>query len=408
MTLPRRARPAAPGGAPSGGGPGGLSAAPAHTPPSSPPGVGAGVAPADAAVSWGSRARWGLVLGGLVAGTVYLTWSVLAVLTASVVFAYLLDRPVTWLAKKGVSRDVAFLVWLLVGAAAVVVFALVVVPVLVAQFSELATNLTPYLTRLGEQLRPYKHTIEKRIGAPVPVSVESLQAVLPEYARKLADLPNAGDVAKDVLAQVATGGAHFVVSALTLALIPVFTFYVCRDFPEIRAGADALVPPRWRGTVREIAGEIDTRVMAYVRGQALLCVILGVLYSVGLLASGIDLAVLVGMVSGFLFLIPYAGAVLGVGVACALALLKFGLDWHVLGAAATFFVVHFIESTFLTPNIVGDRVGLHPLVVMVGVVVCGNLMGVWGLMVAVPLTAAVAVLGGAIVKAWRASRFYGA
>jgi len=357
-------------------------------------------------LDWGDRLRGFAAVAVAVALALYLTWSVLTVLSIAVVLGYLLDRPVTWIAARGMSRDMAFLLLLVVGGSALTLTGVVVVPLVVHQIGDLATNFTPYLDRLVTQIAPYKAELEARLGVAIPLDLSGLTEVAPEYLRKLASLPNAGEVAQEVVTRVAGGGAQVVLTVLSFALTPVFAFYVCRDWPHIVGMVDGLVPIPWRQEVREIATEIDTRITAFVKGQMILCLIMGVLYSVGLLISGIDLAVVVGMGSGLLFVVPYVGTLVGMVLSVVLALLKFGFDWHAVACVVTYVAVQGLEGSLLTPTIVGERVGLHPMVVMIGVVVCGDLLGIGGLMIAVPLTASLSVIAAAGLKRWKASRFF--
>lgn len=355
---------------------------------------------------WRSSATW-VVLGvGGLAALVYATWSILPVLLASAALAWLLDRPVSWLAGRGLSREAGFGLVFGLGVGLLVLLGAVVVPLVVHQISDLSVNVVPYLQNLAALIAPYKADIEARIGVPLPLDVDELATVAPAYLQRLADVPNASALAGAVLQRVAGGGLQLVLGVLTYTLVPLFTFYVCVDWPTIVAAVDALIPPRNRPVVRRIVQEIDTRSVAFVRGQITLCFILGCIYSLGLWLCDIDLAVVIGMLGGALFIIPYAGTAVGGALAALLALLKFGADWHVIGAIGTFVGGQLLEGSVLTPRIVGERVGLHPMVVMVGVVVFGNLLGVWGLVAAVPLTAACSVVGGELLDAWRTSRTY--
>jgi len=348
-----------------------------------------------------------VVLGlGLGAALLWAARGVLPVLLASAALGYLLDRPVSWLARRGLSRESAVGLLFALGVALVVLGVAVVVPLVGGQVAQLSANLGVYLQNLAALVAPYKDEIEARLGVPLPVDLEDLSTVAPQYLERVAAIPNAATVAGDVLARVAGGGLQVLLSFLTLSLVPLFTFYVAAAWPTLVAGADALVPPRHRPLVRRVATEIDGRTLAFIEGQALLCLVMGVLYSIGLLICRVDLAVVVGMLSGLLFVIPYAGTAVGAGIAATLALLKFGFDWHVIGAVGTYVLVQGLEGAVLTPAIVGNRVGLHPMVVMVGVVVFGNLLGIWGLLLAVPLTAALEVLGRELLAAWRSSRTY--
>lgn len=352
--------------------------------------------------------RWPWIAFGVVVA-VALIWalrSLLAILVASIVLGWLLDRPTTWLAARGGSRGVAFGLLLAVGVTALIVAFAIVVPIVVNQIQALSVNLATYLRNVAAFVEPYRADIEARLGVPLPVDMAGLADVAPEYLRRLADIPDAQRVLKDALAGVAGGGLRMILGALTLSLVPLFTFYVCVDFPRLLLEVDSLVPERNRPLVRRVATEIDVRAIAFVKGQVTVAFALGIVYSVGLLLSGIDLALLIGLGSGALFLLPYVGPLIGASMGILLALLKFGIDWHVLVVIATYVSGQVLENTVLTPKIVGDRVGLHPMVVMVAIVVFGNLLGIWGLVLAVPVTAALSVIAGELLAAYRRSTFY--
>ncbi|MEC8423880.1 MAG: AI-2E family transporter, partial [Myxococcota bacterium] len=155
-----------------------------------------------------------------------------------------------------------------------------------------------------------------------------------------------------------------------------------------------------------VAKEVDRRLSAFVRGQITVSVIMAGLYSAGLLVVGIDLAVPVGVLSGLLFVVPYLGTAVGIVLATVLALLKFGIGWQLVQVAVVFAVVQGIEGYLLTPRIVGDQVGLHPLVVMVALIVGGSLLGIWGMLLAIPITAVLSVFGAEWLDLYRRSRVY--
>ena len=134
---------------------------------------------------------------------------------------------------------------------------------------------------------------------------------------------------------------------------------------------------------------------------------MGGLYSLGLLIAGIDLAIPVGVLSGVLAVVPYLGTAVGIGLSLVLALVEFGVDIHLVYVLLVFGGVQFIEGNLLTPRIVGDSVGLHPLVVMVAVIAGGGLLGVWGMLLAIPITAVLSVFAGEWLSLYRASRFFG-
>lgn len=348
---------------------------------------------------------WGLAGLALAGGLLYLTWSVFSMVFAAAVFAWLLHPVATAIERRVRSREVACL--LVFGGlsfffAAVV---LLVLPRVVSQIGELSANIPPYVTRLSADLGPYIAMAEARFGVQIPLNLNDLAAQVPSLLQKIS--PDVRARLQAWLQTAASGSWSIILSALSLTLLPLFTFYLLRDWPQLIALVNNAIPPRYRPTVADLAGQIDTRLSGFVRGQLTVALVLGCIYTVGQVIAGIDLAVTVGLLGGVLFLLPYLGTLIAGTLAGVLALMKFGLDWHVAVAVGTFFVGQAIEGTFLTPWLVGDRVGLHPMVVMVALIVGGNLLGIWGLVLAVPITAALAVLGGYFFQLWQSSRTFG-
>lgn len=351
-----------------------------------------------------SRVLWGVVFAAAIATIVYLTWSVLSVLLASAAFAYLLDPMVTRFQRRGWAREWGILFLLVMGLAIGTTVGLVLIPSAYRQFAELAANLVPYLDSMATRLTPLVTQVETRFDVDIPLDLRELGRNLPTYLEAMS--PDMRVRIQAILASIGTGSLQVLLAVLSVTLMPVFVFYLLRDWPKLVAGVDDLVPPRHRPLVRSIATEIDGRIGAWVRGQLLVAMILGVVYTIGLLISGIDLALTMGLLSGALFLLPYIGPWTAATVSIVLALLKFGFDWHVAVVLGTYLLGQVLENTFLTPLLVGDRVGLHPMVVIVALIVAGNLLGIWGLVIALPLTAAIDVVANEVLLRYRLSRTY--
>jgi predicted PurR-regulated permease PerM len=341
----------------------------------------------------------------IAAALLALAWSVSATLFASAVFAYLLDPPVSWLQRRGWSREFASILLGIVGLVASVGALLIVVPGVVRQVADLAGNVQPYLDRIAVNLGPRIEWAEQRFGIDIPVSIDEIREHAPEYLRSLSPDVRAG--VQDWLRRLATGGLDVVLGLLSLSLLPLFTFYLLVSWPDILGGIERGLPLRWRAGARALAIDVDLRLQAFVRGQLIVAALLGVMYTIGLLLADIDLAITVGLLSGVLFLVPYLGTGIGIVLSSTLAFLKFGLDWHVGVCVGTYVIGQALEGFVLTPVLVGDRVGLHPMVVIVALVVGGNLLGFWGLVLAVPVTATLAVIAGRVLDRYRQSRFYG-
>jgi predicted PurR-regulated permease PerM len=356
-----------------------------------------------------------LLLAGL-----YLLRGVFAVLFASIALAWLFDPFVDRLERRGHKRETGILLITVVVTLGAIGLALGLSQAVAGEFHQLSEQLVGYTDGLRENLVRFEAWIRERFGLEGAFDAEAAFQSLREQLTGASEsnagtsdggiedavksaVPTLGKLAGQAIKRVLAGGLGVVVTLVNLLLVPVFTFYLLRDWDRAIAGIDSLIPDGQRSLVRRVAREIDGRLQAFVRGQVTVCLVLGVLYSVGLVAIGIELAIAVGMVSGMLFIVPYLGTAVGIVVASALSLLAYGADWHLVGVLAVFGVVQLIEGMVLTPWIVGDKVGLHPLVVMIALLVGGNLFGIAGMLLAIPVTAAAQVLLVEWIRAYRAS-----
>lgn len=201
------------------------------------------------------------------------------------------------------------------------------------------------------------------------------------------------------------GGAVFIGN---LALFLFVTVYLLNDYDHIIAVCDDLVPPRHRPRVRRIMKRIDQQLRAFFRGQGMVCTCLGIMYAIGLLASGVPFAIPLAIFGGVASFVPYLGLVLTIGPALVLTILVHGLDWHIAGVLITFGLAQFLEGNFITPAIVGSQVGLGPVWVILAIMVFGGTMGFTGLLLAVPVAAVLKVLIEEGVDVYRASALFGA
>jgi predicted PurR-regulated permease PerM len=235
-----------------------------------------------------------------------------------------------------------------------------------------------------------------------------MEAISTEVPRLLESLsPDSRETLQGWVTHALSGSVGFLLQLLNLALLPIFAFYIVRDWDHATAWFHDKIPHRLRGTVVPLLAEIDERLSAFLRGQLTVCCVLAVLYSAGLWSvARIDLAVVVGVTSGLLFIVPYLGTAFGICAGTLLALLKFGIGVQVLYVWAVFGVVQLIEGWFLTPVVVGDKVGLHPLVVMVALLAGANLLGIWGMLFAIPVAATLSVLLTAGLAHYRKSGFF--
>ena len=309
------------------------------------------------------RISWilGLVVLGL--GTVYLLRSLFAILTASVIFAYLLDPVIDRLQLRGMRREPAIALVFCFGLISSAGLLLFVVPMVGQEFAELSTNLNGYIADLGVRAVEGQVWLEDKLGREIPVTGdELLQELLTGLNGSEVDeagsgggltelltqaAPNLGRWFGSALGSVLSGGVTVFLAVLNWLLLPVFSFYLLRDWDDLIQGADELVPLGQRTMVRDIASRIDQRLSAFVRGQILVAGAQGIIYAIGLLIAGIDLAIAVGLGAGVLALVPYLGTIVGISLASILALLKFGLSWHILAVWGTFAFAQVVEGVYL-------------------------------------------------------------
>lgn len=347
-----------------------------------------------------------------------LLWVLRPVITpiaAALAAAYFVSPVVDRLEKTGVSRSVSIVAILLFFSAAVAGVFAILIPLVGGEVERLVASAPEYWSSFNSwvdgTLRPW---VEKTFpGRTIPTTQqefwdqagENLSSLSPDIAAKSAD------IAKSAFSNV-FGILGWLLSAL---LFPVFFFYILKDFNRIKEAGFEMIPPRNRELIVSRLQEVDRVLAAFVRGQVTVCTFLAITYSVGLSFTGIDLAVVIGVVSGYAFVIPYAGTILGVVAGSAMAIVKFGLidpdfvlkiNPHLLGVWAVFGVVQFLESNVISPKIVGEQVGLHPVVMITAVIVGGTLFGFLGVLLAVPATAAGAVFWWAAWDHYKRSDFY--
>ena len=190
-------------------------------------------------------------------------------------------------------------------------------------------------------------------------------------------------------------------------ITPVVAFYMLLDWDRMVATVDSWVPREHVHTVRQIANDINASTAGFVRGQGTLCLILGVMYAIGLTAVGLNFGLVIGLFAGLISFIPYVGSLVGLVLSVGVALVQFWPDWiMVVAVAVVFFVGQFIEGNILQPKLVGSSVGLHPVWLMFALLAFGSLFGFVGLLIAVPAAAAVAVLVRFALGRYMASPLY--
>ncbi len=306
---------------------------------------------------------------------------------------YAFDPLLERLERRGISRFMGF--WIVFGsfAAGLGLLAVTAIPSLVEEFEKLSVNLNQYLDLGRQRLLPFVYRLREVLPEPLrsSESVDDLVASLPTAWSSVS-----GDTVKGLgtaLLNTITRGYNQVLTLINLALLPFIVFYLAIDLPRLHAFFLSLFPIMKRERVASVSREIDLYVSSFVRGQVIVCSILFVLYSVGLGVIGVDLWLLLGFVTGFGNLIPYVGTISGLLLSSLMALVTFGDFQHVLWVWLVFAIVQGLEGAIITPLIIGETVGLSPLVIMLSLYAGGQLFGLLGLFLAVPVAATCKVLG---------------
>jgi predicted PurR-regulated permease PerM len=325
--------------------------------------------------------------------------NILLPFVAGMALAYFLDPVADRLERLGLGRVAATVVILLVAVVALIVVALIAVPLLIEQFSAFAKNVPGYVARIqslltGQTAQWLRHLL----GSEMPDAKASLGSIATEALGWLSGL----------FKGLWAGGAALVSLAGLLVVTPVVAFYMLVDWDRMVASVDRWVPPRHRATVRLLAREMNAAVAGFVRGQALVGLCLGAYYAVGLLIVGLNFGVLIGFVAGILTFIPYVGSMTGLLLATGVAIAQFAPHWGMVAIVVAIFLVgQFVEGNILSPRLVGRSVGLHPVWLMFALFAFGSLFGFVGLLVAVPLAAAIGVLVRFALSRYLASGLYG-
>jgi predicted PurR-regulated permease PerM len=328
-------------------------------------------------------------------GLLWLLHQVLLPFVVGAALAYLLDPLANRLTKRGMSRLVAALI--ILGGFVIVLAAVlvVVVPVLANQIFALIDHVPGYVRRLQSLVSEHSW-LQGMIGGSPGVE-EPLKGLLNKSIGYLTGL----------LPTLLSKGEALLSLFSLLVITPVVAFYLLCDWDRLLQAFDDLIPLHQRKTVRGLVRDINKALSGYLHGQLLVCLILGVYYAVGLTLAGLSYGVLIGAVSGFLTFIPYVGSLTALVVSVAVALAQFFPDWtRILIVVGVVLVGQFFEGNILSPKLVGESVGLHPVWLIFALLACGSLFGFAGLVLAVPFAAAAGVLTRFVVARYRASPLY--
>lgn len=342
---------------------------------------------------------------GAVVALVVVTWlaldlfaSVLLPFVAAAGIAYVLDPPTTWLTRFGMPRRVAALLMVLGLIAALLLFALLLYPLILTQIAILFGRVPQYVQLLQGWANQEIAHLQQRFGSEV-VNDKLKELVSSQAGAMLSFLASA--VSRVI------GGGFALFNVLTLIVVtPVVAFYLLRDWPRLVRMVDSWLPRRYADVIRAQVREVDRILSAWVRGQALCCVLLAAYYIVALSLAGLDLGLIVGLAAGMLSFIPYVGSITGGVTAIGLALAQFP-NWRgVVVVAGVLVLGQILEGYVIYPRFLGDRVELSAVWVIFALFAGGAAFGFLGVMLAVPVAATIGVLCRFWLRRYLASSLY--
>jgi predicted PurR-regulated permease PerM len=349
-------------------------------------------------VSFARQMRFWIATLAVVVIVLWLLRGILLPFVAGMALAYLLDPLVRRMERWGIHRLPATLVIVAAFVIGFILLILIVAPIIGGQLAAFVENVPGYVQRLQALIADPSRPWLRRIAGDV----------VPDADKLIEDLVSQG---MGLLAAFMTSlwsGGQALISIFSLVVVtPVVAFYLLYDWDRMLAIVDGWVPLPHRPTVRMLAREMDAAIAGFVRGQSAVCLALGLFYSVSLTLTGLSFGLLIGLVAGLISFIPYVGSLTGLVLSTGVAIAQFWPEWSwILLVVGIFFVGQFLEGYVFQPFFVGTSVGLHPVWLMFALFAFGYLFGFVGMLLAVPLAAAIGVLTRFALHQYLASPFY--
>ncbi|WP_341520900.1 AI-2E family transporter [Pseudomonas sp. G.S.17] len=345
--------------------------------------------------------RW-FWLGGIVLLLlfVYLLHAILTPFLVALLLAYMGDPLADRLEKAGLSRTLSVVAVFTLFTLIMLALLLILVPMLAKQLFRLYELAPQMLDWLQHTALPWA---QAKFGlADGFWKFDKVKAAISEH------MGQTGDIVGIVLSKATASSLALIGLITNLVLIPVVCFYLLRDWDVMMGKLRSLLPRHREGQIVKLAGECHEVLGAFIRGQLLVMVALGVIYAAGLMLVGLELGLLIGVIAGLAAIVPYMGFVIGIGAALIAGLFQFGGDLYpMMGIVAVFMVGQALEGMVLTPLLVGDRIGLHPVAVIFAILAGGELFGFTGILLALPVAAVIMVLVRHVHDLYKDSDIYG-
>jgi predicted PurR-regulated permease PerM len=329
----------------------------------------------------GRSYQWLWVIAGACL-LVYLLKGILAPFLIAAILAYICNPLVDRLTHGKFGRTPATVLVLLLLIGIFALLLLIVAPLLQKEFLLMAQRLPVYFEALRERLAPW---LLQHFGVVLAIDMSQLQAMLSQH------WSTAGNFIGQALLVVGSHGAAVAGWLASLLLVPVVLFYLLRDWHDLVERIGHLVPRRWLGKITQVAHEVDLVLAEFLRGQLSVMLLMSAYYACALWLTGLELALPIGLIAGLLGFVPYLGISTGIVLGVLAAALQFASATAIIPILLVFGLGQMLEGMLLTPWLVGDRIGLHPVAVIFALLAGGQLFGLVGVLLALPASAAIAV-----------------
>lgn len=340
---------------------------------------------------------WWLLLIVVTSALVYLLSPILTPFLLAAVIAYICNPLVTWLAQHKIPRTIGVIIVMLMFMGVMTALILIMVPLFEKEASRLIEKIPGYVDVIKNQFVPW---FELQFGVSLQPDMNLIKEAMSSHWQ------SAGGVAAKVLPSLTSGGMAIVEFFVNLLLVPVVLFYLLRDWNHIVKQIDTMIPRYWHQSINKMAHETDQVLAQFLRGQLSVIVIMSVCYIGGLWLVGLEFALPIGLIAGILVFVPYLGTIVGLTLATFAAFMQFQGWAGVIPVWIVFAIGQLLEGMLITPWLVGERIGLHPVVVIFALLAFGQLFGFFGILLALPVSAIMLVWLRHIQNQYLASNLY--
>lgn len=324
--------------------------------------------------------------------------TILLPFVVGITIAYLLNPLVTKLSRRKLSRTLSTVLILFSFFATVLILLALLIPPLYQEMAQLIEKAPEYVDQAWSKLQPYVAMVEQTVNEEG--LDESIQQVLKE------NIGGALSASSGLLDSVLEGGQALIELTTFVIVTPLVAFFMMIEWQSITAWIDGLLPRNSHKQIEKILFDIDAKISGFIRGQALVALSLGILYALALSIAGLQFGFLIGLASGALSIIPMFGSIVGLLISVGVAYVQTGELVFVATVAAIFLFGQFLEGNFITPKLMGQSVGLHPLWVLFALMAGGTLFGLVGMVLAVPVAASAGVILSFTIEQYKESKYY--